>query len=403
MFIEINDKSSLERDLIFKLSRLDFDLLKKKKVKELSNSLILKGFRKGFVPENIILSRFDDQIKNEVLNDLLYKKLIEYLKSNKINYIKFPDLVKSDINSSEEFLIFYFNFEIYPHIELNFSNLNLKKYVSFIDDFDIDEEIDRLKNVHGSWVKVNSVELNDKVSFKILNKDNLDVIFFKENISVNKDYIEIINFLDFILNKKINVDYKSNFFDFFLSDFKGVEFNSYFKILNIERFYPSDLNDSFYSKFNFNPKLLDFRSFIRSNLNSFLLNIINKVFKKDLIELLLKSFSFDIPKTLLNDKILYFKNNNLDYSLDTLMNDVKLDLIFSEIIKKFNINVSKDEVFNFFSKSKSESGLDLNELSYSYIEKELYFEKIVSVLISRVSIIEEKIIYKDLLVLGKVL
>lgn len=396
MSVVINDNSVLHKEAVLKLKKSDIDLKKEEKIIYLSKTLNLKGFRKGFIPYEVILSRFEKHIDSEVQNELVYRSLLDFFKENNINYVRFPILKKMDTIESEGLLIFYFDFEIYPKIDIIFDNLSIKKYVSSIEDMDIDDEILRLRNFYGSWIEVSSVSLNDKVTFKILDKFNLNCILFCEDILVNQDYSSINNFLNFILNKNLNFDYEVYYSNSSLLEGTDLEANCYFKIISVKRFVASSLNESFYSKLNFDPSLFDFRSFIKSNLNDVLNNISNKLFKKAVNNLLLKSFIFDVPTVLVEEKISYFKKQNVDYKLPDLLNEIKLDLILSEIIKKFNIHVSKDEVSIFFNK---ESLLD--ESTYSYIEKELYLEKIFSLLLSKLNFVEEKVKFKDLFILGK--
>lgn len=401
MIIEVNNKGILQREIIFKLSKKKLDLEKKNKICDLTKSLNLDGFRKGYIPVNVVLSRFGDQIYNEVLNNLLYENLLNFLKEKNLNFVQFPVLEKSDLISSEDFLVFYFSFEVYPTISINLDSLSVIRYVSSVEESDVNDEIDRLRNFYGNWVSVDSVELNDRITFKILKRDDDTCFFFKENVIVNSNYSYIPNFLSFIVNKKVNINYSVLFDNFILHELNDLTSDLVFRVISIERFVPAKLDDVFYQRINFDCKS-DFWTFIRFKLNNVLSSTVNRLFKKDLFCLLVTSHIFDIPSILIDKKCDKLKKEKSGSDLTKISDEVKLDLIFKEIIKKFNIYVSKDEVFEVFNNMHGKRK-NLDTLIYSSIENELYVEKIVSVLVSKINIDEKTVNFKDLLILGNTL
>ena len=79
-----------------------------------------------------------------------------------------------------------------------------------------------------------------------------------------------------------------------------------FRILDIKRFYISNLDLSFYNTVGFD-NTYDFKSFIKTNLNKVQVDVINTLLKRDILSSLIGSHDFDIPNSMLNDKILDFK------------------------------------------------------------------------------------------------
>lgn len=398
MIIEINDKGFLDREIVIKLPKKELHLAKEKKIIDLSKSLNLKGFRKGFIPYNIIVSRFKTQIDNEVLNDLLYKELVEFIKKNSINFVKFPILKTSDHTSSNEYLIFIFELEIYPIININFDKIKIVKYKSIITDHDIDVEIARLRNLYGTWKIVDSVAIGDKITFEIFDKNNNMSVFSDTDVIVNDTYTSLIGFLDFIINKKISLDYSVFFSNKSIRESLDIDSSFFLKIINIKRFYISDLDFNLYNKIGFDATY-DFRSFIKTHLNSIQFDRINTLLKHDMLSSLVVNNDFNIPNSMLDDKFSEYKNKNEVKDKNEIINELKLDLLLKDIVKKFNIYVSKDEVLKMLQdKYKNQTQFDEN--FYTYIENEMYIEKIKEVLLTKVYVEEKEIKFGELLNIG---
>lgn len=398
MIIEISDKGFLDREIIIKLPKSEFNLAKEKKIIHFSKSLNLKGFRKGFIPYNIVTSRFGKQIYDDILNDLLYKNLIDFIKKNNVNFVKFPKLKMSDYTSFDEYLLFIFEFEIYPVINIDFSKVKILKYKSLIDDIDIDIEIDRLRKLYGSWKAVTDyVIFGDKITFEIFDFNNSSV-FYGQDVLVNSDYTKLTGFLDFILFKKINIEYYVFFENDVITDSLDKDKKFIFKIVDIKRFNLSDVDSIFYNNIGFDGTY-DLKSFIKTSLNSIKFDIIDTLLKRDMIDSLLINNDFFIPNSILYDKISEFKNNGLIKGHDDIVNTVRIDLLLRDIINRFNLHVSKDDVFKVLS-DKYNNKTKLDDSLYNYIESEIYIEKIKEVLLSKVYIEEKEIKFADLLRLG---
>ncbi|HIH2762246.1 MAG TPA: trigger factor [Candidatus Azoamicus sp. MARI] len=397
MIIEINDKGFLDREIVIKLPKEELNFAKDKKIIDFSRSLNLKGFRKGFIPRNIILSRFEKQIDSDVLNDLLYQSLVDFIKKNNINFVKFPFLKSHDYTSFEDYLVFIFELEIYPFFDINFDKIKIVKYKSFIDESDIDIEIDRLRNFYGTWKPVESVVMGDKVTFEIFDNSKVSV-FLATDVIINNESTSLIGLLDFILGKKLGLNYCVFFSNNFITELLDKDKNFIFKIIDIKRFYMSDVDSFFYNSIGFDGTY-DFRSFIKTNLNSIKIDIVNALLKQDMLMSLVSNHDFFVPNLILNDKLSKFKNEGINKEKKDAVNEIKLDLILKELIKKFNIYVSKDEVFKMLNDTyKSKTNLD--ETFYNYIENELYIEKIKDVLCSKVYIEEIEVKFSELLIMG---
>lgn len=396
MIIEMTDKDFLEKEIVLKLPKKEINLSKEKKIDELSRSLNLRGFRKGYIPRNIIISRFEKEIDSDILNDLLYKNLLDFLKKNNIVCVKFPSLKTTDYASSDEYAVFIFTFEIYPAINIDFDKMSVIKYKSFISDFDIDFEIERLRKIYGTWEVVDNVSLGDNISFNIFDKND-NIIFSDNNVLVDNTYKKIDGLLDFVLNKKNKSNYFISFYNNIIKEKTGADDLFIFTINTIKRFKIASLESDFYDKINFDGKH-DLKSFIRLQLTDVMFNIIDSLFKRDILSSLLLNHDFYIPQSMLDDKKFELKNKDLDKDKDFIIKEVKLNLLLKEIIKRFNIRVSKDEVLQFSSKHYNTSQIDEN--FYNYIENELFIEKVKEILISKIRVDEKEILFSELLNIG---
>ncbi|HIH2763521.1 MAG TPA: trigger factor [Candidatus Azoamicus sp.] len=396
MIIEINDKGFLDREIIIKLPKEKIKSVKEKKIIDLSKSLNLKGFRKGFVPHNVIISRFEKEIDNEVLNDLLYNNLIDFIKNNNINFVKFPVLKKSDTNPFQDYLLFIFELEVYPFIDINFDKIKVIKYNAIITDSDVICEIDRLRKIHGYWENFDNVCFGDKISFDIFNKSNMVSVYSDKDIIVDEKYTSLLGFSNFISGKKRGCDYIISFFNNTIEEsFNG---NFIFRIHDIKRFFIAQLDSLFYNKVGFSGTY-DFKIFIKSNLNVIKSDLEDVLLKNEFLSSLLSNHDFPLPNLILNDKFDYFKSKGIVKEKDSIIREVKLDLILKELVKKFNIYVSKDEVLRFFN-NKNSTLTEIDDNYYKNIENEIYIEKIKEVLLTKIYLEEKDISFRELLFIG---
>ncbi len=59
-------------------------------LKEIGRTHVIPGFRKGHVPFGELKRRFGKQLTSDVINDTVYRAVIDYITENKLNVMGHP-------------------------------------------------------------------------------------------------------------------------------------------------------------------------------------------------------------------------------------------------------------------------------------------------------------------------
>lgn len=151
MQVSVENISDLERRLTIQLPKEDIDLKIAERIKELSRTQKLDGFRPGKVPLAVISKRFGPAVRHEVINDLMRTKLFEAITQEQLNVAGYPKIesIKDEPNEPVDFVA---SLEIFPTIKLHELNeLSVEKMSATIDDKDVQHSIEKLRTQHSEW------------------------------------------------------------------------------------------------------------------------------------------------------------------------------------------------------------------------------------------------------------
>lgn len=372
----------------------------KKKIQTLTKTIVLNGFRKGFVPSRVIENLFSKSIKQELENNFLETQLFDYIKKNNINIINYPKAVDK-FEDCEKNIVYVIELELFPTIDLNFDNLNSKKYKVIISENDIDNEINNLLLLHGCWERSSLLsEFGNIVNFDVYEKKNgfLNYVFKNEQIFLDNKHFCVKNFKIVLLNRvegdEFSIFLNKNEIFYNLNE----NFRTFFVKINIVmKKSKKELNEKFFYKIGINLKN-DFRSIIRNRLMNFSNFLLDNINRSLLISDLIKFHSFIVPNTLVEKKNKELVDRGFYLSKESLEKEVKLNLIFLSIKEKFNINVSKKEVEEFekkVRKIKNFSNIKRN------LENEIYIMKIIKILESKIKFIYLTINFDNLMKISR--
>ena len=126
----------------------------KKVIREISKVARIPGFRPGKAPAEIIRRRFWDDIKGEVLNNLLPDSLGNALKENSYNPVDRPAIVDLDFEPDQP-VRYKAKFEVLPEIELKkYKGLPAPKGKIEESPEHLDHELERLRELHATFEPV---------------------------------------------------------------------------------------------------------------------------------------------------------------------------------------------------------------------------------------------------------
>lgn len=153
MQVSIEATGKLERKLTVRFPAEQVETRVRQKMQELGRTVRLKGFRPGKVPARVIEQRFGQQVRNEALSDAIGNSFQEAVRQQNLRPAVAPSITADAAQGDE--IQYTATFEVMPDVgAIDVSALSLTRYVSAVDDADVDRMIDTLRQQRRSWEPV---------------------------------------------------------------------------------------------------------------------------------------------------------------------------------------------------------------------------------------------------------
>lgn len=138
------------------------------RIRELSKTVSMNGFRHGKVPAVVIEKRFGQHVRDEVTNNLIRETLAEAVQQQNLRPAHAPSVTREPGEASE--FAFTATFEVLPEFpEIDVSDLAITREVAEATDADIDRMIDTLRRQRMTFRAVDRVAGNgDFVAFEFV-------------------------------------------------------------------------------------------------------------------------------------------------------------------------------------------------------------------------------------------
>lgn len=145
MQVSVENVGKLERKLTVKFPAERFETQVTARIAEMGRTVRLKGFRPGKVPTTVIQQRFGDQVRGEVLSDLIGTTLRQAVEQEKLRPIANPSVDTTGRPENGE-ITYTATFEIMPEFpEVDVAALEIKRPVAAVTDADIEKMIETLR------------------------------------------------------------------------------------------------------------------------------------------------------------------------------------------------------------------------------------------------------------------
>ncbi len=150
MQVSVTTTEGLERRMSVEVPADRVEQEVKQRLKSMSGTVRLAGFRPGKVPFKVVQQRYGAQVLQEVHGELLRSTLYEAIQQENLRPAGAPkvELGESDNNA----LAYTAVFEVYPEINVTIpSGARVEKLVAEITDQDVDDMIEKLRKQRASW------------------------------------------------------------------------------------------------------------------------------------------------------------------------------------------------------------------------------------------------------------
>ena len=369
MQVSVETTSGLERKITVVIEEERLSNVIDGRLQDMTKTVKVKGFRTGKVPLKIVKQQYAEQVRQEVVGDVLQSTLYEAIGQEKLTPAGQPrvDSVKSDPGQGMEYTAL---FEVYPEFKLgDLSKETVEKPVADLSDADVAEMLETVRGQHKVWVEADRAA-KDGDQLNINFKGMIDGELFPGG-EANDMPIElgsgrmIKGFEEGLIGAKAGDDVTLNVTfpdDYHAKELAGkpAQFDTH--VNKVEESQLPELDDDFAKKLGIKDASVEnMHTEIKSSMQLELDNRLNTKMKSSVMDALISANDFDVPKALIEDESEAIKKNMLENLKQQGMQDngmqieasmfadqairrVKLGLIMSEIVKTEKIEADEDSV-----------------------------------------------------------
>jgi len=146
MSVTINDINTVKKELQINLEADKIEKSLNKAFKRAQKKAKIKGFRPGKAPMNVVKRLYREQVRMDVMEELVQQGYSEALKENDISPIAAPEIKDVDFPEDDTSLSFCATVEILPEITIAaYDDIKLEKRSTEVEDSAIDAELEKLQ------------------------------------------------------------------------------------------------------------------------------------------------------------------------------------------------------------------------------------------------------------------
>ncbi|SFP54783.1 trigger factor [Ruminobacter amylophilus] len=413
MQVSVESSEGLERKIKVVIPAEEYKNTYYKVVRKIGKTNRIPGFRKGKVPDDVVIKQFGYQVKDESVNELISKSMYQALNEAKIeNLADSMPLIENieDTGISNDFA-YTFSVEVYPVVDLSegVDTVEFKKVVGQITDEDINKMIDTLCRQQGSW----------EASEAEIAKENLvriDFEGFKDGQSIEKTKAQnypiivgsnrmIPGFEDQLLGHKVNDEFEFNITfpaDYHAADLAGQEVLFKVKVNEVMLRKPAELNDELVKSFGVEGGVDAFRADVKKNMERELNQVVFRENSDEVISKLIAKYgNIELPSREVENMFNNIKKNQKDADeaklKESCANMIKQKIIIGAVCRKYNITPSEERVNAFIDSIASaydqadefKKALAKNPEQLNNIRNRAMFEQIVDEVLAKGKVTEE--------------
>lgn len=154
MQVSVETPSQIERRITIQVPAADIDEAVSTRLKETAKNARLNGFRKGRVPMAVVQQRYGQDVRNEIVGEVMRERYVRAITEQELNPAGYPQ-IEPTVNETGKDLEFVAIMEVYPQIELaSIEGTDVERPVVEITDADLEEMIETLRKQNAEWTEV---------------------------------------------------------------------------------------------------------------------------------------------------------------------------------------------------------------------------------------------------------
>ena len=360
MKVTVENKKNSEKNLKVLIDKTIINKELEERYEQIKKEVVLKGFRPGKVPTDIIKKQFGKAVYGEVIDKILKESSAKALDEKKIKPALQPKIDLKSFGEGKD-LEYTISITEFPEVKLeSLEKIKFDEYEIKIDEAETTKRINEIANNQKNFIEVDASKVaneGDLVSFDY--KATVENNVFEGNegkntqLELGKDLF-IKGFDKQLLKSKkgdevkVEVTLPENFPKKELVGKKGI-FNC--KINFVKKPKKVDVNDEF-AKTLGAKDLNDLKKIITKQINEEFKNSLNIISKNQILKGLEQIKVGDLPQTLIDEEVKVLGQGQTEEELKKNKTNleknaskrIKLGLILNEIGEKNKIKVDPNEI-----------------------------------------------------------
>jgi len=378
MNIDFNKNDSQVGTLTVNIAKSDYIDQFDEEIRKQRKNAHLKGFRKGKTPVGYVKKLYGDQVLANLVNDKAVSSIYDYLKENKIDTILDPILAENqDIQemSYKNLKDFTFTFEVALSPEFEIGGITASdeftRYNVLPSDKELKDNLERVAEQLGENITIKE-DIQEKDIITLM----ADVLLTDEEGLTEPIEAEIkvlisdttAAFQEMALKSKLNDEMTVKMSDleakdeafvrkYYLKleadDLRSFDDEIKASITNVERMQPMEVGEALYKKMFPQDDLKteeEVLTRLREQATEEHLSMSSNVLYRSVMEQMMENTQIEMPDDFLMQwaKRAQVLKEGADEEkfLDYLKNDIKWNLIKGKLIKKYEIKVDEEEIYD---------------------------------------------------------
>ena len=419
MTCRVEETNTFGRKLHIDIAAEDFNAQLNTKIRELSTTAKVKGFRPGKVPIDVIKRYYGEGIEKEVADTLMVKSYREAIEQHAFKPLAMPSFDDIEINKDKG--IHYTAYiEVIPDMQLALDDLTAEKPICEIAEADIDTMLERVRKNHAKWQPTTeAAKIGDRLTVDIrmpTDKGSTPKPLVDQSIVLGSNFLGK-NFDDQLENMRANEQREVT-----MESFAGAEnsdsntdakkYNVHVK--QVEKAILPELDDDFFKACNVKEGgLAALRRLLKEGMEWELDKKVKHMYRENVKNAILEHNDIEIPRSMLKERIESMRErliqNDADkHSAKQRMPDeifeenasrqVRLDIIFIYLANKHKLKAERQEcnakiselAADYADADKVINYYNSNADAYQSIQAMVIEDKVIDVLMEKVKPTEKK-------------
>jgi trigger factor len=430
MQVSVETTDALERRMEVSVEKERIEQAIDERLKRVSKTVKLKGFRPGKVPLKVVRQQFGAQVRQEVLSDLMQSSFAEAVTEQNLNPAAGPRIEPLEMGPGED-LKYRAVFEVFPEIQLGkVDGLAVKRPVADVKKSDIDAMVENLREQRPEYVTVERAgQPGDRVTLDFEGSvdgkpfdggKGEDVAVVLGDGRMLKDFEDGIVGMKAGESRRIDVQFPD---DYHSESLAGKKASFDLNVKEVAEKHLPDLDDEFCRAYGVTEGGIDqLRSEVGENMRRELQDNIRARLRQQLLDALLEANPVQVPKSLVDSQVREMQLDSArrigardasqvpsaEQFVKPAQRRVALGMLIGELIKVRDIKLDRGRVEERLAElvaeqQDPESTLKAyrgNAEAMRQIENMVLEDQVVDYLIDHAELTDEKTTFKSLMNFG---